>query len=159
MARYTYMNRYLESAVSDDLWRKMVFIGGPRQSGKTTLAKHYHLDWAAVTAWGLRFENLVACHLLKWCYYRQDTRGNDTELRYFRDIDKREVDFVVLEELRCDRTWTKILHGLRELQISYFSTPRHRFYRRNELTHRVRRILKSLKINRPNLIQGLEEQP
>ena len=31
--------RYLESLVSEDLDRKMVFIGGPRQVGKTTLAR------------------------------------------------------------------------------------------------------------------------
>jgi hypothetical protein len=62
-------------------------------------------------------------------------------------------------ELRCERPWGRILHGLQELQISYFSTPRHRFFRRNPLTHRVRSILKSLQINRPNLIEGLEEQP
>ena len=62
-------------------------------------------------------------------------------------------------ELRCERPWSRILHGLQELQISYFSTARHRFYRRNQLTHRTRSILKSLQINRPNLIQGLQEQP
>lgn len=62
-------------------------------------------------------------------------------------------------ELRCGRSWGRILHDLQQLQISYFPTPRHRFYRRNQLTNRVRRILKSLEITRPNLIQGLEEQP
>jgi predicted AAA+ superfamily ATPase len=46
---------------------------------------------------GARFENLVACHLLKWCFYLQDTEGRDIELRYFRDVDKREVDFVLVE--------------------------------------------------------------
>ena len=35
-----YFTRYLEPSISEDLRRKMVFIGGPRQSGKTTLAKH-----------------------------------------------------------------------------------------------------------------------
>ncbi len=30
--------RYLEQAIADDLDRKMVFLGGPRQVGKTTLA-------------------------------------------------------------------------------------------------------------------------
>ena len=34
-----YLSRYIESAVIDDLKQKMAFIGGPRQSGKTTLAK------------------------------------------------------------------------------------------------------------------------
>jgi len=62
-------------------------------------------------------------------------------------------------ELRCDQPWGRILHGLQALQISYFSTPHHRFLRRNPLTYRVRSILKSLQINRPNLIEGLEEHP
>ena len=44
-----------------------------------------------------RFENLVACHLLKWVHYQQDTQGRDVDLRYFRDTDGREVDFVVVE--------------------------------------------------------------
>ena len=35
-----YLSRYIETSVRSDLNRKMVFIGGPRQSGKTTLAKH-----------------------------------------------------------------------------------------------------------------------
>ncbi len=33
------MKRYLESQVRQDLKRKMVFVGGPRQVGKTTLAR------------------------------------------------------------------------------------------------------------------------
>src|SRR5687768_4906958 len=33
------MDRYLKSQVVADLKRKMVFLGGPRQVGKTTLAK------------------------------------------------------------------------------------------------------------------------
>jgi len=35
-----YVDRYIETTVAEDVRRKMVFIGGPRQSGKTTLAKH-----------------------------------------------------------------------------------------------------------------------
>jgi uncharacterized protein len=34
------MKRYLETHITDDLPKKMVFIGGPRQVGKTTLAKN-----------------------------------------------------------------------------------------------------------------------
>ena len=47
-----------------------------------------------------RFENLVACHLLKWVHFEQDTLGRDLDLRYFRDIEGREVDFVVTEGRR-----------------------------------------------------------
>lgn len=35
-----YLPRYIEEPVRNDLNRKMVFIAGPRQSGKTTLAKY-----------------------------------------------------------------------------------------------------------------------
>jgi predicted AAA+ superfamily ATPase len=60
-------------------------------------SKHYHLDWTQVKDPGARFENLVAFHLLKWVFFLQDTEGRDMDLRYFRDIDKREVDFVIME--------------------------------------------------------------
>lgn len=46
---------------------------------------------------GLRFENLVACALRKWVDWQTDVEGREYELRYFRDIDRREVDFVVTE--------------------------------------------------------------
>ena len=62
-------------------------------------------------------------------------------------------------ELRCAKPWSKITQALEELQIFYFSTAEHGFFRRNELTSRVRSILKSLNIPSPNLIQGLEKLP
>ena len=34
-----HITRYLERFIKDDLNKKMVFVGGPRQAGKTTLAK------------------------------------------------------------------------------------------------------------------------
>jgi len=62
-----------------------------------------------------------------------------------------------LAELRCDRPWSRIKHDLENLQISHFSTADHRFFRRNELTGRVRSILKSLDIQAQKLVQGLEK--
>lgn len=62
-------------------------------------------------------------------------------------------------ELGCDQPWSKIRRGLEELQISYFSTADHRFFRRNEANHKARTILKSLKISTPKLIQGIEKLP
>jgi len=59
--------------------------------------KHYHFDWSLVPAEAPRFENLVASHLLKWVHAKQDTEGADIELRYVRDIEGREVDFVICE--------------------------------------------------------------
>jgi len=62
-----------------------------------------------------------------------------------------------LAELRCEKPWSRIKQGLEELQIFYFSTAEHRFFRRNEITGRVRSLLKSLNIQPPKLVQGLEK--
>lgn len=72
-------------------------FGAPRIRAVKKERKHYHFDWSLVTDDAARFENLVASHLLKWIHYRIDTTGEDLELRYFRDVDGREVDFVVTE--------------------------------------------------------------
>jgi len=42
----------------------------------------------------------VACHLWKWILFMQDSQGRDVELRYFRDVDGREVDFIIMENNR-----------------------------------------------------------
>jgi hypothetical protein len=73
-------------------------FGAPSIRAVKKEAKHYHLDWTVVKNPGARFENMVACHLLKWVCFLQDSEGRDIELRYFRDIDRREVDFVVTED-------------------------------------------------------------
>jgi hypothetical protein len=41
---------------------------------------------------------MVAGHLLKYCHAMEDAEGYAMELRYIRDTDKREVDFVVLRD-------------------------------------------------------------
>jgi predicted AAA+ superfamily ATPase len=60
--------------------------------------KMYLYDWNAIKDPSIRFENMVANHLLKWVHFEQDTQGRDLELRYFRDTDRREVDFVITED-------------------------------------------------------------
>ncbi len=69
----------------------------PRVRAVKKAQKHYHFDWNTIRDPAIRFENLVASHLLKWVHYQIDTSGRDLELCYFRDVDGREVDFVVLE--------------------------------------------------------------
>jgi len=61
-------------------------------------SKYYLWDWSEVPGKGERFENLVGVHLLKFCHYCQDTCGVSAELFYLRDLDKREVDFLVTWE-------------------------------------------------------------
>ena len=72
-------------------------FGAPLLRAVKKERKHYHFDWTVVEAMPARFENLVAAHLLKWVEYQIDTQGRALELRYFRDIDGREVDFVITE--------------------------------------------------------------
>ncbi len=60
--------------------------------------KHYHYDWSLIEKDGPRFENMIASHLLKWCHFRTDTEGEEYELRYFRDSQAREVDFVITKK-------------------------------------------------------------
>ena len=59
--------------------------------------KLYLWDWSPIKDLPIRFENMVANHLLKFCHFLVDTEGEKMELRFLRDIDKREIDFVVLK--------------------------------------------------------------
>jgi predicted AAA+ superfamily ATPase len=72
-------------------------FGAPLLRAVKKEQKHYHYDWSVVREQGARFENLVASHLLKWVEYQVDVEGRPMELRYFRDHDGREVDFVIVE--------------------------------------------------------------
>jgi predicted AAA+ superfamily ATPase len=100
-------------------------FGAPKIRAVKKEAKHYHLDWTVVKERGYRFENLVACHLLKWCFFLQDTQGRDTELRYFRDVDKREVDFVLIEDenpvhfIECKLSGKSLSPSLRYLKVRF----------------------------------------
>ncbi|MBN2569214.1 MAG: ATP-binding protein [Deltaproteobacteria bacterium] len=61
-------------------------------------AKVYLWDWSVVPDEGARFENLVACHLLKMKHALEDQEGYRIGLHYLRDAGKREIDFLVTVE-------------------------------------------------------------
>ncbi len=50
---------------------------------------------------GIRFENLVACHLLKSVQWQQDIRCADAGLHDLRTKDSAEVDFALSELVGC----------------------------------------------------------
>jgi predicted AAA+ superfamily ATPase len=62
--------------------------------------KLYLWDWSIIPEAGPRFENFIASHLLKYCHFMEDTQGFKMDLRFLRDTDKREMDFVVLKDER-----------------------------------------------------------
>ena len=103
-------------------------FGSPAIRAVKKEQKHYHFDWFLVPEPAPRFENLVASHLLKWVQYQQDTQGRDLELRYFRDVDAREVDFVVAERrkplwlIECKWADAEIDRSLRYLKARHPDT-------------------------------------
>lgn len=100
-------------------------FGAPRIRAVKKEQKHYHFDWSLVPNEAARFENLVASHLLKWVHLEEDAKGRDLELRYFRDTDGREVDFVVTERrqpillVEAKRGDQEVDRGLRYLKARY----------------------------------------
>lgn len=74
--------------------------GAPKIRAVKKEQKVYFWDWTQNESIGARFENLVASQLLKYCNYKEDTEGYKMELRFLRDTDKREIDFVVLRNNR-----------------------------------------------------------
>lgn len=73
-------------------------FGAPRIRAVKKEQKLYLTDWSRVSSPGERFENFVACQLLKYCHFTENSEGFRMELRFLRDTDKREIDFVVLKD-------------------------------------------------------------
>lgn len=71
--------------------------GSPKIRAVKKENKLYLWDWSVIENKGTRFENMVGSHLLKYCHFMEDYYGERMELRFLRDIDKREIDFVVLK--------------------------------------------------------------
>jgi predicted AAA+ superfamily ATPase len=59
--------------------------------------KLYLWDWSEITDVPRRLENLVAGHLFKMAHYLHDAEGYLINLHYLRDVDGREVDFLVTQ--------------------------------------------------------------
>lgn len=73
--------------------------GPPKIKAVRKTQKLFLWDWSMIEKDGVRFENLVASHLLKFCHHQEDTLGLKTELRYFKNtITEKEIDFIVLQK-------------------------------------------------------------
>ena len=82
--------RYLTENLSKDLKRKMVLLSGPRQTGKTTLAKFLARE--------------------KGVYLNWDIRSNQ---RVIREVGwPKDASLVVLDELHKYLKWKNFLKGL-----------------------------------------------
>lgn len=89
--------RYLESHIMNDLKRKMVFVGGPRQVGKTTLAQAIMKGY---------FKN---GRYLNWDFdeHRQDILGKKWS---------RTNDLLIFDELHKYPRWKQWIKGIYDIQ-------------------------------------------
>lgn len=100
-------------------------FGSPKIKAVKKEQKHYHFDWTLVKDPGYRFENMIGNHLLKRIHFLEDTQGRDIELRYFKDNEQREVDFVVVEDnkpllfIECKFNDTTISSNLKYLKKKF----------------------------------------
>src|SRR3989338_1706854 len=86
------VDRYLTSQIKHDLSKKMVFLGGPRQVGKTTLAKSISKDPKGYLNWDIP--------------------------EHREKILKREIpvtEILILDEIHKYRSWRNYLKGLFDL--------------------------------------------
>lgn len=84
----------------DQLERLYIIVSIPPFSKKMKRAikkdkKYFFYDCSLSNSDGGRAENLMAITLLKYCHFNNDTRGEDWKLYFYRDKEKREVDFIV----------------------------------------------------------------
>ncbi|MCG2726389.1 MAG: ATP-binding protein [Elusimicrobia bacterium] len=85
-------NRYLAQNILSDLREKMVFIGGPRQVGKTTLAKA-----------------LIGKHFKNSAYYNWD---NKQERRKIMASDwQGNAELIILDEIHKYKKWKRFIKG------------------------------------------------
>lgn len=61
-------------------------------------SKIYLWDWSEIEEPGLRFENMVAMHLLKFVFFQNDLGLADLSLHYLKDRYQREVDFLICDQ-------------------------------------------------------------
>lgn len=73
-------------------------FGPPRIKAVKKEQKLYLFDWSRVSNEGARFENLVAVHLLRLVHWLQDVLGQKHELKFFRDVQHHEVDFILMKQ-------------------------------------------------------------
>jgi predicted AAA+ superfamily ATPase len=91
------MNRYIHSFVLDDLTKKMVFIGGPRQVGKTTLSKSLSMEFA------------------RSIYFNWDASAQRKAIiqQEWRD----DAELIILDELHKYRSWKQWIKGVYDTRL------------------------------------------
>ncbi len=77
--------------------------------------KIYMWDYSEVEDHAARFENLIACHLLKVCHYWSDGGEGDFELKYLKNKSGKEIDFIIVKD---KKPWLLVEAKLNETRLS-----------------------------------------
>ncbi len=96
-----FKTRYLEKYILDDLKQKMVFIGGPRQVGKTTLAKHAGSNIYKTRTY-LNWDDAVDRDLVLHGRFPSDT------------------DLIIFDEIHKYRLWKNLVKGIYDTRKELF---------------------------------------
>lgn len=134
----------------------LIFLLAPYSSRLTRSIrkerKVFFFDSAAAydDSGGAQLENLVACSLLKHAHFKADTSGEVWEVRYLRDKEHREVDFVVTRNRR--------VHWLIEVKHSDATPSRALYYYTSRLRPQESLQL-VLKLDRPQEREGVKILP
>lgn len=103
--------------------------------------KLYLWDWSEIENPAARFENLIASHLLKFCHFLNDYEGYKAELHFLRNVDKKEVDFIVTID---KKPWFAV-----EAKISGTEISKYLYYFRDRLKiPYVYQVVKESGVNR-----------
>ncbi len=103
--------------------------------------KLYLWDWSEIENPAARFENLIASHLLKFCHFLNDYEGYKAELHFLRNVDKKEVDFIVTID---KKPWFAV-----EAKISGTEISKYLYYFRDRLKiPYVYQVIKESGVNR-----------
>lgn len=85
-------DRYLTAPIVEDLKKKMVFVGGPRQVGKTTLAKE-----------------LVGSQFLETAYFNWDNKQKRKQMMASEWPGNAEL--IILDEIHKFKSWKRFVKG------------------------------------------------
>ena len=77
--------------------------------------KIYLYDWGEIESEGPRFENLIACHLLKYVDFLSDSGEAKAKLYYLKNKQKQEIDFLIVKN---NKPWIPIEVKLNEESLS-----------------------------------------
>ncbi len=72
-------------------------------------------DWSQIQDEAARFENLIGSHLLKLVHFLKDYEGYRVDLKYLRNAEKKEVDFLVTSD---NKPWFAVEAKLNRTKIS-----------------------------------------